>query len=283
MKVNKDQLVEYTFESIDSISILSEPAVYKINIDGYYLHVYFKPDFTSDKIYIFSPGYLERKKYNHPYFQRLSWLEKINASGIVITDPTLSIHDDIGISWFQGTKERFAIPLIVKVLEKFRAFMNVQRKKVLFFGSSAGGFASLMMSCLMKGSCCVVNNPQTDVLMFREVITDKMLARCYPEMTLDKIKQSFMPRLSAAKYFIANKHVPKCLYIQNISDTEHYSRHLIPFITQLGDAFNDGNGREMFNNIIIKLYKNELAGHNPAVFEFIEPYFKLAEQEFFNV
>lgn len=273
---------EHVFESIDDIIIHSEPAIYRINIDGYYLHLFFRPDFSSDKMYIFSPGYLERKKYSHPYFQRMSWLERINASGIIITDPTLSIHNDIGIAWFQGTKKRFAIPLIVRVLEKFRLFMKVERKKVLFFGSSAGGFASLMMSCLMKGACCVVNNPQTEVLMFRENIKDKMLTRCYPDMSSEDIIRHFTPRLSVASYFIANKHIPKCIYIQNISDTEHYHQHFLPFISRLGDFFNDRDGRATFDNIIVKLYKSEAAGHNPAVQDFIMPYFSLAEKEFFN-
>ena len=276
-----EQITEYTFESIDDLSITHETAIYRINIDGYYLHVYFRPNFESEKLYIFCPGYLERKKFSHPYFQRMSWLEKIDASGIIITDPTLSLHDDIGIAWFQGSKEKFAIPLIVRILDKFRTFIKVERRKVLVVGSSAGGFASLMMSCLMKGACCVVNNPQTDVLMFRENITSQMLARCYPNMTIEEIKRHFTPRLSAASYFIANKHIPKCLYIQNIADTEHYNNHFLPFISRLGQHFNEPNGRENFENIIIKLYKSEAAGHNPAVLDFILPYLILAETEFF--
>lgn len=133
-----EQTTEYTFENIDDLSITHGTAIYRINIDGYYLHVFFRPNLESEKLYIFCPGYLERKKFSHPYFQRMSWLEKIDASGIIITDPTLSLHDDIGIAWFQGSKEKFAIPLIVRVLDKFRAFIKVERRKVLFFGSSAG-------------------------------------------------------------------------------------------------------------------------------------------------
>lgn len=273
---------EYYFDNIDDILVTAEPATYKINIDGYHLHLFFRPDLASEKMYIFSPGYLERKKYSHPYFQRMTWLEKINASAIIITDPTLSIHEDIGIAWFQGKKERFAIPLIVKVLEKFRLYIKVERKKVLFFGSSAGGFASLMMSCLMKGTCCVVNNPQTNVLNFREEITAKMISRCYPGMSQEDISKVYGPRISVSEYFIANKHIPKCLYIQNVSDIEHYNNHFIPFLEELGNAMNNAEGRDLFNNIIVKLYKNDAAGHNPAVYDFIEPYFKLAEKEFFN-
>lgn len=273
---------EYTFESINDLVIAELPAIYKINIDGYYLDLYFNPNVISEKLYVFSPGYLERKKFNHPYFQRMSWLDKINASGLIITDPTLSIHDDIGIAWFQGTKQRFAIPLIVKVIEEFRKHLNVNRNKLLFFGSSAGGFASMMMASLMKGACCVVNNPQTNVLKFRDNITEKMLDRCYPEVTKKEIEGFYIFRLSVAKYFIANKSIPKCLYIQNISDVEHYQNHYLPFMHELGESFNEENNRLAFENIIVKLYKNETSKHNPAVYDFIAPYFDLAEKEFFK-
>ncbi|MBL0511286.1 hypothetical protein [Aeromonas media] len=273
---------EFTYDSIDSIEIHDVSAIYHINIDGYYLSLFFNPKITSEKLYVLSPGYLERKKFQHPYFQRMSWLDSINASGIIITDPTLSIHHDIGIAWFQGTKSKFAIPLIVKVIEKFRNHLKVIRKKVLFYGSSAGGFASLMMSCLMKGSCCVVNNPQTNVLNFRENIATKMIERCYPDTTNNEIHNFYILRLSAERYFIANENIPKCLYVQNISDVEHYNNHFIPFISGLGQQFTKKNIRDAFDNIIVKLYKSESSGHNPAVYEFMEPYFKLAEHEFFK-
>ena len=279
---DKNKFIEYYFDSISSIEISAEPAIYVINIDGYNLHVFFNPKLNSDSLYVLSPGYLERKKYTHPYFQRMSWLDNINSSGLIITDPTLSIHDDIGIAWFQGTKNRFAIPLIVKVVEHFKRFLNISNSKVLYFGSSAGGFASMMMASLMKGSCCVVNNPQTNVLKFRENITTKMLERCYPDVSEREIQNFYIFRLSVVKYFIANKNIPKCIYIQNISDVEHYQNHFLPFISELGESFSDNANRNVFDNIIVKLYKNETSGHNPAVYDFISPYLELAEKEFFR-
>lgn len=280
IKIKKDEIFE--FESVDALIVQNRRAEYKINIGGYYLYLYFNPKPETKKLYVFSPGYLERKKYQHPYYQRMSWLDSIDASGIIITDPTLSLHDDIGIAWFQGTKDKFAIPIIAKVIDIFRKSLMVENKKVLFYGSSAGGFASLMMSTLLKNSCCVVNNPQTNVIMFREKIKSEMLERCYPNTNEQTIKEFFINRLSAVRYFKANNSIPKILYIQNISDIEHYNNHLIPFLTEIGSLIHEEKFRLSFNNIIYKLYKNEQSGHNPAVHSFIKPYFELAEKEFFN-
>lgn len=279
---NEKNYKSYTVELLEDLQVSESPALYNIKIDDYYLNIFFNPIISSDKLYVLSPGYLERKIYTHPYFQRLSWTESINANCIIITDPTLSLHDDIGIAWFQGKRKKFALPLIVKVIDKFRSHLNVPKKRVIFFGSSAGGFASLMMSSLMNGASCVVNNPQTNVLNFRENIVDKMLERCYSGLTKSEVMANFLPRLSVVNFFDANKNIPNCIYIQNVSDVEHYNDHFIPFLTHLGILFSSSDKRNSFDNIIVKLYKNEDSKHNPAVYSFIKPYFDLAEKEFFS-
>ncbi len=280
MGVIKFIMQEYNIESIDDLVICEDPAIYHINIDGLVVSIYFKLNKSSEKLYVFSPGYLNRNEYSHPYFQRLKWFESIDASGIILTDPTLGIHKDIGIGWFQGDEKSYAPVKIAKLIDVFLKKLNVERKKTLFFGSSAGGFASLVLATILKGSCCVVNNPQTNVLNFREPFVGDMLERCYQGFTRDKVEKIFLNRLSAADLMISSNHVPKCLYIQNISDAEHYTRHLVPFIEKLGAYFSQAD-QPFFDNMIVKLYKNDKAGHNPATYDFIKKYFSLAEKEFF--
>lgn len=272
-------LKEFYFNNPDDLKIVHEPAIYHIGIGKLVLSVYFKPVFSSDSFYVFSPGYLDRKNFKHPYFQRLKWFDEIECSGLIITDPTLGKYDNIGISWFQGDKDRFAIFDISIVVEKFRLFLGLRNSKLLFFGSSAGGFASLMLSTIAKGSCCLVNNPQTNVFRFREPFITNMLRVCYPGMSLESVRQKYMTRMSVAKFMEANQSIPKCIYLQNIADREHYEGHMLPFLKSIGKAAANNNSLEL-DNITIRVYKDEQAGHNPAVLHFLKPYFEMANRDF---
>lgn len=273
---------EYNIVINNDFNLMPEPSIYHIDIGSMTLSIYVKPNPNSDKLYVFSPGYLERTKFEHPYFQRMKWLDDIDANGIIITDPTLSVHSDIGISWFQGDKDNFALAKIARIIDSLRVRLKVSRSNTLFYGSSAGGFASLMLSSMVKDSCCVVNNPQTEVLNFRESFVSAMLKRCYDCNSRYELDRLFETRLSVADFFIKNNNIPKCIFVQNICDVEHYNDHMLPLLKKLGQHFNTNEGSKIFENFIIKLYANDAAGHNPAVFNFIKKYFDMAEKEFFQ-
>ncbi|OIQ25373.1 hypothetical protein [uncultured Vibrio sp.] len=271
-------MIELQFSSIEELEINPWPAIYHIEIKGLVFSVYFDPVKNSKCMNVFSPGYLDRNSYEHPYFQRMKWLDELEGSGLIITDPTLSLHRDIGIAWFQGSKKRFAIFDIAKIVERFRNYLTLKNENVLFFGSSAGGFASMMLAALMKGSCCVVNNPQTDIFEFREPFLSDMLNRCYSGLDYLDISNSYLPRFSVSEFMLVNRNIPKCIYLQNVSDKEHYEKHFLPFIGKIGEM-SSGNDSLELSNLTVRLYKDEVAGHNPAVLKFIKPYIEVAQKE----
>lgn len=267
---------EFHLDILTEEAIQLKPSIYHIKIKNLTLSVYFKPKHSSKKLYVFSPGYLNRSKFQHPYFQRMKWLDELDGSGIIITDPTFS-NSDVGIAWFQGSFERFALFDIAKVIEVFQKKLLINNAKTVFFGSSAGGFGSLILATIFKDSCCIVNNPQTDVFSFDKKHVSNMIDACYPNLTIEEVKSRYYKRLSVAKFIEARGYIPKCLYIQNFADIEHYRLHFQPFFNDLHEIYQTTPGLKL-SNISIRLYDDKDSGHNPAVLSFLKPYFQMIEE-----
>lgn len=267
---------EFYLDRLTEESIQLNPSIYHIKINNLTLSVYFKPKNNSQKLYVFSPGYLNRTKFQHPYFQRMKWLDELDGSGIIITDPTFSTSD-VGIAWFQGSSERFALFDIAKVIEVFQKKLLINNSRTVFFGSSAGGFGSLILATIFKESRCIVNNPQTDVFSFDKKHVDNMIEACYPNLSIDEIKSRYYKRLSVSKFIEACGYIPKCLYIQNFADIEHYKLHFQPFFNDLHQAYQSMPELNL-SNISIRLYDDKDSGHNPAVLSFLKPYFNMIEE-----
>ena len=160
------ELKRFNFESLECLEIHPEAAEYIVWLDGIKIEFYYKPCNESDILYVFSPGYLNRERYTHPYYQRIKWFDLIRRKGLILTDPTLNLDGSIEIVWMQGDAENYYLELQAKLVKKIMELEKVSSKRTMFYGSSAGGFASLMFLNYFKDSFAVVNNPQTDILRF---------------------------------------------------------------------------------------------------------------------
>ncbi len=183
---------------------------------------------NSDRLVVFYNGAVDVEKTPLPVFQRWSWLEKLPYSAMVISDPTIEqiAREKSGkshIGWYQGDCDGFVLEQIVEHIKKTIHKLDIEESNVLFYGSSAGGFAALVSASLLQRSKACVINPQVDVLQYHKKHVDKLLAYLGTdkEETLKK-KEHY---LDAIKYFERNDNFPQVYYKQNELDQDHYIKH----------------------------------------------------------
>ena len=96
------------------------------------------------------------KFHKKPLFHRLSW--KFRQSTILFNDPTryIDVDDDftkdLQGGWSVGTYDDYFLRNIADMIVKISDFFNFSHDNILFYGSSMGGFTSLMLGTMIRDS-----------------------------------------------------------------------------------------------------------------------------------
>lgn len=244
-----------TVDHADVAAIRAE-AHYNVRFADFALDLYFRPGVTK-KALIFSPGFLDRSQFAHPYFQRRKWLESFDACGICLADPTLDINPEVQIGWFVGTKKTHYLNVVADFLARLLASLGIRTESTLFFGSSAGGFASLAFAALIPGACAFAVNPQTNLLHFHSFKDLNILGKhCLGTTSAMSWEALYLQRIDLVTLMREAGNVPRGMIWQNKHDEFHLRRHLMPFLDQIGRL--PGN-----HSFLVELASIEALGHNP--------------------
>ncbi|MFB4473897.1 glycosyl transferase family 2 [Oceanobacillus caeni] len=208
---------------------------------------------------ILGSGSYDPNKMSPPIFQRHTWIDDFKETVIFYNDPTLYL-DKITIGWGQGSEDRHYLYEQSHILEVLIKKMKFQREQVYFYGSSAGGFMSLMLAGFIRGTTAIVNNPQTLVMNFWPSPVRDMLNASYPNLSREEVEDRFLCRINVVEFYKKIGYVPPIYYLQNVSAKRDVDSHLIPFIEGLKDLSD-----ELFSSQLnLKLYANEEQGHSPV-------------------
>lgn len=240
----------------DDLSALRGAGWYQVALDGFDLDFYFRPSETK-RAFVFSPGWINRSTYTHPYFQRIKWFDQLDGVGISLADPLLGAHDDVQIGWFIGTRESDHSRVTAQFLASLLKHLGVPPARTLFFGSSAGGFASLAFATHLRGTHAFAVNPQTNILRFHDTAElSKMTRAGFESADLIRIERRFLARVNIAALWKKEQYVPPTNLVVNTFDDWHMRNHIIPLIGSLAT-------RELASNVDLKFFSDSEAGHNP--------------------
>ena len=182
----------------------------------------------SQKLVVFFNGAINTCTSELPTFQRWSWLEKLPYSSLIVMDPTINnmqegTQGDMLIGWYQGSENHFILETIVQHVAVVAEKKGIDVSDILFYGSSAGGFAAMICAAMLEGSKASVVNPQTNVMNYHENAVDKLLKVLNLESSKKLLDNEY--RLNVLKYFEKVNYYPPIYYKQNILDTLHYDKH----------------------------------------------------------
>ncbi len=143
----------------------TEPFILKVDWDKvtYEFLIRIKPNASNTIVFGSGAGGFQEQPIGPPIFHRHSWMDEFEDTVIYYNDPTLYLGK-LSLGWGQGELDRFYLQDIANILEIVFTKLKIDSKNVLFYGSSGGGFMSLILAGFVKGSTAFINNPQTNLL-----------------------------------------------------------------------------------------------------------------------
>ena len=138
-----------------------------------------------------------------------------SAIQISIADPSIREDNSVGIGWFAGNEQLPLQKVFPGFISKLAKQLNVDR--VIFHGSSAGGFAALYYSWCLEGSIACVSVPQTSAYEYRRPTLNKYLEVCWPNTPRESLPSLDVKTLYGTKVsnFVS--------YVQSSRDEHHVS------------------------------------------------------------
>jgi hypothetical protein len=256
-----NELLKYNSTLVDFQNFelqYNTPFLLTIKWEGVNYDFFVRLKSNSNKLIFFGNGAYDSEKMSLPVFQRYSWVTDIEDSVIIYNDPTLYLGK-MNLGWGQGTAERFYLKELSIIMEKIISKLSIGISNVTFYGSSAGGFQSLYLAGLIKGSKALVNNPQTVIPQYYQSHVKKMYSMSYSGLEQNFIEEIYRERLDIGAFFKSINYIPEVLYIQNLACTHDVKFHLNPFWNELMDLKGDFN----ISRITFDFYYNLEQGHNP--------------------
>ena len=222
----------------------------------------------NQRLFVMLSGATDRNKITLPYFNRWTWAGagKFPGHVLCISDPTLELHDDMKVGWYFGTAKHDVTGELCSLIRRFAETLGIPEDKIVFWGSSGGGFAALAMASRIEGSTAVAVNAQTDVLAYHvDSAVNEVRNLCFNSKSAADIQQRFGHRVRMEKAWKNNRH-SRAILVQNKVDTHHYHHHFQPFWAAFqGDA---EGGRSADGRHFALLY-DDPRGHGPEPEEMI--------------
>lgn len=165
-----------------------------------------------------------------PIFPGANVARGLGVARLAFTDPSLYLSPDLPLAWHAGNIHQPDLQEVyTRIIEKVTS--SVGAKRVILFGSSGGGFASLVQAAAIPGATALIANAQTDALLYHQ---DHV--QTYIDLAWGGDREAFIAAgsHSAIEKIRKAERVPRVLYMQNSTDTFHIKGHLKPFVREFG-------------------------------------------------
>ncbi len=210
----------------------------------------------NDKLVVFNNGAVAEGDVTVPVFQRHSWSKILKTSSVFCMDPTLYLNGFLQVGWGIGKNEDYYLENSSLILKKIIEKMGIFLENTAIYGTSAGGYLSIIMGIYLKGAKVVADNAQLDVRnwIYKEALTSVIT------FAFDNIGDAlnYKERFSIIDAFEKHDYVPKIYMHVNLCSTADNSRQLIPFLKSAETMKYNGE----YNDIEVFLHFEPDKGHN---------------------
>jgi hypothetical protein len=210
----------------------------------------------NDKLIVFNNGSIaESGNVKFPIFQRHSWVNHLKTSSVFCMDPTLYVND-LSVGWGIGKNENYYLENSSLILKKIIQKMNIKLENTVIYGTSAGGFLSIIMGIYLKGAKVVADNAQLNITNWAFVDAVDSVINCCFDNVGKALK--YPERFSVVDAFVKKGYVPKIYLYVNLCSKVDNSMQLMPFLEEIEKMKNI----KKYNNIEINLRYEEKKGHD---------------------
>jgi len=150
---------------------------------------------------------------------------------IFISDPSLLISPTLNLAWYAGNSKQRLQQILQDIIAKVVSAFGSE--KLVFFGTSGGGFASLYYSSQFPGSLAIVANPQTNIARYEPEPVANFAETCFEVSGPDAMER--LPHsVTTDLVKVYSKPVDNTVaYMQNSTDAFHIQGHRDPFVENL--------------------------------------------------
>lgn len=204
----------------------------------------------SSTLFVMLNGAVDRTK-PLPVFARWNWGKVLGGHVLAVCDPTLYLDDQLRLGWFVGNRSIDPMRALLRTVERVRVQLGIADARVVFYGSSGGGFASMVAAASRPVGRAIVVNPQTDITNYYPKAVDRIAKVFAADWPAQRCRAEYPLRWSALEAIADSErrqHDLRIVYAQNLDDPVHHARHFIPFCAatgspQAGGLSNDGRMR----------------------------------------
>ena len=148
-----------------------------------------------------------------------------------------------------GTEDNYYLEKISVILKLLIDKFKFKRQNVLFYGSSAGGFTSLILATLVKGTMALADIPQLYVHKYKTLKrqtggwqTIRKIA--FPDITDEQFIELFSPRLDFVEMTKRENYIPNAYLVLDCSAELDFDHQYVPFFESLNELpFNEFSNR----------------------------------------
>jgi glycosyltransferase involved in cell wall biosynthesis len=258
---NKFKVLPYPVEKIDYYDLknyqIKDDLTYilevrKNNVKYEYL-INRKKD--SNKLIVFNNGAIVGGNIKSPIFQRHSWIPLLKTSSVFCMDPTMYVND-LAVGWGIGKNEDYYLEYSSLILKIIIQKMNIKLENTVIYGTSAGGFLSIIMGTYLKGTKVLADNTQLDISNWAYIdAVDSVLEYCFNNIGT---ALKYPERFNVVDAFIKHRYVPKIYLHINLCSKVDNSMQLVPFLEKIENMRNIAE----YNDIEIILHYEENKGHD---------------------
>jgi len=198
------------------------------------------------------------KKYL-PYFTRAKWHYLFpDKCFIACADPSL-IENSTALngSWFLDKKKGSRLIDLADWLNCFiKKNVNEGKAKVVFAGSSMGGYASIYLANLIEGSFAFAECPQINLYNYRG-------SREAIEYIAGDNDTALAEHVNLIHLFKRLSRVPNVHIMLPATDVQHYRKHVVPYARAVGDYLRKEKPKSVYFKVSIEHGKGIPFGHAP--------------------
>lgn len=148
---------------------------------------------------------------------------ELDVNYLCFSDPAVGSNERLPTYWYLNTRRVQTQKLVLTAIRHVLA--TGSGSNLLFFGSSAGGYAALNNSAHFPGSTALVMNPRID-LMARPDRFAEYSAVTYPGWDAERVARSVPTNVSKMYVTPPGNRV---VYLQNSQDKNYYRHHYSQF------------------------------------------------------
>lgn len=210
----------------------------------------------SSKLIVFNNGAVAEGNVNVPVFQRHSWANILKTSSVFCMDPTLYINNFLQVGWGIGKNDNYYLENSSLILGDIIHKMGIKFEDTVIYGTSAGGYLSIIMGTYLKGTKVVADNAQLDVRhwIYKEAL-DAVITFGFDNIS-DAL--NYKERFSIIDTFEKHGYVPETYIHVNMCSKADNSTQLVPFLKS-AEKMKD---IENYNDIKVILHFEPDKGHN---------------------